>query len=128
METNLPPPINPGGTPPPLSTPPPIIVQTPPPPRSCTGWKIFAILLLVLLVGSIGLNFLGLIGSIFGGGSGGGTGAQSGKHFHEVVVDNSTAKNKIAVLEVKGMISSEPWGRSGKSIADIIEDQLKWAA
>jgi protease-4 len=120
MDTNLPPPINPGGTP-------PIIVNPPPPPRSCGGWKIFSILLLILLLGSIGLNFLGLLGTIFTG-AGGATGAQSGKHFHEVVVDNPNAKNKIAVLEVKGMISSEPWGRSAKSIADIIEDQLKWAA
>ena len=119
MDTNLPPPINPGGTPP--------IIVNPPPPRSCGGWKIFSILLLILLLGSIGLNFLGLLGTILTGG-GGATGAQSGKHFHEVVVDNPNAKNKIAVLEVKGMISSEPWGRSTKSIADVIEDQLKWAA
>jgi len=67
-----------------------------------------------------------LLGAMVGG-VGGATGAQSGKHFHEVVVDNPTAKSKIAVLEVKGMISSDPWGRSTKSIADIIEDQLKWA-
>jgi protease-4 len=119
METNLPPPINPGGTP-------PIIVNPPPPPRSCAGWKIFAILLLVLLLGSVALNFLGLLGSVFGV-AGGATGAQSGKHFHEVIVDNPTAHSKIAVLEVKGMISSEPWGRGSKSIADIIDDQLKWA-
>jgi protease-4 len=80
----------------------------------------------VLLLGSLALNFLGMLGSLLGGG-GGSTGAQSGKHFHEVVVDNPTAKPKIAVLEVKGMISSEPWGRGSKSIADIVEDQLKWA-
>lgn len=130
METNVPPPINPGGTippSPPPPPPPPIIVNPPPPPRSCAGWKIFSILLILLLLVSVGLNFVGLIGTMFGGG-GGATGAQSGKHFHEVVVDNPNAKNKIAVLEVKGMISSEPWGRSTKSIADIIDDQLKWAA
>ncbi len=123
METNLPP------TPPPLTpqaATPPIIVNTPPPRSSCAGWKTFSIILVVLLVGSLALNFLGMLGSLLGGG-GGATGAQSGKHFHEVIVDNPTAKPKIAVLEVKGMISSEPWGRSSKSIADIIEDQLKWA-
>ena len=123
METNLPPP------PPPLNPPaatPPIIVNTPPPRSSCAGWKTFSIILVVLLLGSLALNFLGMLGSLLGGG-GGSTGAQSGKHFHEVVVDNPTAKPKIAVLEVKGMISSEPWGRGSKSIADIVEDQLKWA-
>jgi protease-4 len=121
METNVPPPLNPPG-------PPPIIVNTPLPPRSCTGWKVFSVLLLLLLLASVGLNFLGLIGSMFSGMGAGSTGAQSGKHFHEVVVDNPNAKSKIAILEVKGMISSEPWGRTGKSIADIVEDQLKWAA
>jgi protease IV len=106
---------------------PPIIVNTPPPPRSsCSGWKMFSVILVVLLLGSLALNFLGLLGAMVGG-VGGATGAQSGKHFHEVVVDNPTAKPKIAVLEVKGMISSDPWGRGTKSIADIIEDQLKWA-
>src|SRR4051812_37301164 len=123
METNLPP------TPPTVNVAggtPPIIVNTPPPRSSCSGWKIFSVILVVLLLGSLALNFLGLLGAMFGG-MGGATGAQSGKHFHEVVVDNPNAKPKIAVLEVKGMISSDPWGRSTKSIADIIEDQLKWA-
>jgi protease IV len=123
METNLPPPPPPqypsGGTP-------PIIVNTPPPRSSCAGWKIFSVILVVLLLGSLAINFLGMLGAMMGGASGS-MGAQSGKHFHEVVVDNPMAKPKIAVLEVKGMISSDPWGRSSKSIADIIEDQLKWA-
>jgi protease IV len=119
MDSNLPPP------PPPLTSTPPIIVNTPPAKSSCAGWKTFSVILLVLLIGSVALNFLGLLGSMFGGGSA--TGAQSGKHFFEVVVDNPTAKDKIAVVEVKGMISSEPWSRGGKSLADIVEDQLKWA-
>jgi protease IV len=110
--------------PPPLNSTPPIIVNTPPA-KSCAGWKTFSVILLVLLIGSVALNFLGLLSSMFGGGSA--TGAQSGKHFFEVVVDNPTAKDKIAVVEVKGMISSEPWSRGGKSLADIVEDQLKWA-
>jgi protease-4 len=126
METNLPP----TPPPPPLNSPgttPPIIVNTPPPPRSsCAGWKIFSVILVVLLLGSLAFNFLGLVGVMFSG-LDGATGAQSGKRFHEVVVDNPNAKHKIAVLEVKGMISSEPWGRSSKSIADVIDDQLKWA-
>src|SRR5437868_4760734 len=119
MEINVQQPPPPGGTP-------PIIVNNPAPRSSCAGWKIFSIILVVLLLGSLALNFLGLLGAMVGS-VGGATGAQSGKHFHEVVVDNPTAKSKIAILEVKGMISSDPWGRSTKSIADIIEDQLKWA-
>jgi protease-4 len=119
MDSNLPPP-------PPLTSTPPIIVNTPTPQRSGGGWKVFAIILLVLLIGSVAMNFLGMLGSLLGDG-GGSTGAQSGQHFHEVTVDNPTAKQKIAVVEVKGMISSEPWSRGSKSLADVIEDQLKWA-
>lgn len=108
--------------------PPPIIVNTPPPPRQSTaGWKIFCGLLVLLLLGSMALNLLHFTGSLLGGESNS-TGAQSGTHFHEVVVDNPHAHDKIAILEVKGMISSEPWSRGGKSLADVIEDQLKTAA
>ena len=97
METNLPP------TPPPLipASTPPVIINTQPPQKSSTGWKIFAIVLLLLLIGSVALNFLGLLSSLIGDG-GGATGAQSGQHFHEVIVDNPTARDKIAVIEVKG--------------------------
>jgi protease-4 len=113
------------------SGPPPIIVNTPPPPRqSSTGWKVFCGLLVLLLLGSMALNFLHFTSLLFSGGGGGGasTGAQSGQKFREVVVDNPDADDKIAILEVKGMISSEPWSRGGKSLADLIEDQLKAAA
>ena len=120
MDTDLPPPT-PGGTPP------IIITQPPPPPRqSGSGWRVFALILLLLLVGSIGLNMIRFAGALVGGG--GATGAQSGQQFHEVVVDHARASDKIAILEVKGMISSEPWGRGTKSVADLIEDQLKYAA
>src|SRR4051812_4360335 len=118
METNLPP--NTGGSIP------PIIVNNPPPKASNTGWKIFCLLLVLLLLGSVAMNLISFTGALLTGG-GAATGAQSGKHFREVIVDNPHAKEKIAILEVKGMISSEPWGRSSKSIADVIEDQLKYA-
>jgi protease-4 len=121
METNLPPTL--GGTPPVISSVPP-----PPPPRgSSTGLKIFCVILVLLLVGSVLMNLIHWGGSLLAGGSSS-TGAQSGRHFHEVVVDNSDAHDKIAILEVSGMITSQSIGRGGRNMVDIIEDQLKYAA
>jgi len=120
METNLPP--HTGGTP-------PVIVHAPPPaqPKSNNGWKIFAVILLLLLLGSLALNAISMAGSMLEGG-GSATGAQSGQKFEEIVVDNPRARDKVAVLDVKGMISSEPWGgASHRSMADLIEDQLNYA-
>lgn len=131
MENDIPPPL--GGTPPPTPAPPvapqpppPIIIAPPPQKSSGSGWKIFCVVLLVLLLGSIGLHALTFAGSLLSGVTT--AGAQSGMNFHEVVVDNPHAHDKIAILEVKGMISSEPWSRGGKSLADVIEDQLRYAA
>jgi protease-4 len=119
-----PPPLQP---PPISSAPPPILVAPPPPPRKSggSGWKIFAIILLLALFASVALNLAHMAGSMLNGTS---IGAQSGEKFHEVVVENEHAKDKIAILEVKGMISSEPWSHSGKTMAAGIDDQLKEAA
>lgn len=121
MENNVPPPL--GTTPPP-----PIIIKAPAPPRQSNfGLKVFCGILLLLLIGAVGLLMLNFAGSFLTGGSSS-SGAQSGINFHEVVVGNPHARDKIAILEVKGMISSEPWTRGGKSLADVIEDQLRNAA
>jgi len=96
------------------------------PPRSSgTGWKIFCAILLVALLGSVGFNLLHFAGSVLEGST---VGAESGQKFHEVVVENSHAHDKIAILEVKGMISSEPWSHSGKTMAAVLDDQLKEVA
>ncbi len=133
METNLPPHL--GDTPPqppsppprpPLAPPPPVIVApVAPAPKSSTGWKVFCLVLAIALLGSLFLNFAHLLTIAWGSSS---IGAQSGEKFHEVVVDNPHAHDKIAVLEVKGLISSEPWSHSGRTMAAVLEDQLKEAA
>ena len=57
------------------------------------------------------------------------TGAQSGRKFQEVVVnDDHSSREKVAILEVSGMITSQTIGRGGRNMVDIIEDQLKYAA
>jgi protease IV len=119
METNLPP--TSGG-------PPPIITSVPPPPRksSSGALKAFCVILVLLLLGSVALNLLHFAGRLLDGPTS--TGAQSGRKFHEVVVDNADAHDKIAILEVSGMITSQSIGRGGRNMVDIIEDQLKYAA
>src|ERR1700722_743194 len=70
-ENNLPPP-NPG-PPPPVFNRPPVISQPPAPARAPrpagrgTGWKIFAAILLVLLIVSVLFNFTHLVGSVITG-------------------------------------------------------------
>ena len=44
------------------------------------------------------------------------TGRQSGRSLEEIVVEANDSKNKIAVLEVEGLISSAPWDRAGRNM------------
>lgn len=121
MENSTPPPYS-GGTP-------PIIVQAPPPPPQRSGWflKFLGVLfLLALLVGGglFALSFFA--GSLLEGPTT--AGAQSGRKFHEITVDHPHARDKIAIIEVAGMITSASFDRSGRSMVDFFSDQLKQAA
>ena len=42
-------------------------------------------------------------------------------------MEGAGANDKIAVVPVEGMISSAPWDPAGRSMVDVIEDQLKLA-
>jgi protease-4 len=55
-------------------------------------------------------------------------GRQAREHLEEVTYENNHSKNKIALLDITGIISSEPWDRSGSSLVDMITDQLRLAA
>jgi protease IV len=115
--------------PPPIQKPPPITPQQPPifisstpPRRGGRGWMVLSIVLLLVL----GLIMFGQVASfVFGGTRAIGT--QSGRHFEEITVENPGAADKIAVVDVAGMITSEPWDPAGRSMVDSIEDQLKLA-
>jgi protease-4 len=48
--------------------------------------------------------------------------------LEEVVVDDNRAPDKVAVVEVSGLITSEPWDGTGQSMVDAIEHQLRIAA
>jgi protease-4 len=119
MESNVPPAY---------STPPPLI----PPPRARqsakgTGW----IWLLVALVCAFVFIILvaGTLTQTLGGISfGAATGRESGRMLEEVIVERNDSRNKIALIEVEGLISGEPWDRSGRGMVELIADQLKVAA
>ncbi len=114
----LPPPIIPAN-PPPLITPPP-----PRPPRRGNAWMKIAIVLGILLVFSVLSNLRHLVHVVTVGSK---SGRQAREHLEEVTFENNQSKNKIAVLDITGIISSEPWDRSTHNLVDLISDQLRLA-
>jgi protease-4 len=107
------------------STPPPLITRPPPPPprqpnRAGRVWIIAGIIMVCLagiLVVSAASVFHWSAKRV----------PQTGHRLQEVVVEDNDAGDKIAIVDVKGLITSEPWGRDGDNLVDLIEDQLKLA-
>src|SRR6185436_12705666 len=119
------PPIHTPPPPPIVSAPPPIIVNTPPPQRSGgRGWMFLSFALLIV----VGLMFFGRMARMVAGASKHTTGVQSGRYFEEITVENPSASDKIVIIDLDGIITSEPWDRSGHSMVDTIADQLKLAS
>ena len=94
-------------------------------PRPGRGWKVFALILLVLLllslVGHLG-HFVNSLVSIASPAE-----HAAGPRLQETVIEDAGADEKIAVLDVEGMISSFGDG-SGYSLVELIRYQLKRAA
>ena len=85
----------------------------------------FAIVLLVLLAISMFGNFSSLVGSLL---------YTKGKHIRaagprleEVITEDNDASDKIAVVEVEGIITSRTVDPGGHSMVDLIKAQLKRA-
>jgi protease IV len=116
MDTNFPPSHN---SPPPVITPPPRYRA----PRRSPVWMILALVAL----GVVALLVLTLMSTAFGGFSRAKTGRQSGRVVEEVTVENNLSRNKIAIIDVEGMISSRGFDRSARNMVAFIEDQLKVA-
>jgi protease-4 len=125
MDSNLPP----GSTPPPYNTntPPPVIAPAyaPRPARRGTGWKIFALILLVLLCLSLLLNFKHVVGSLAGGR--GGSTHTYGPRLEEVTMKESTSANKIVVVPIDGVISGQAVDQGGYSLVSVVREELKRA-
>ena len=82
---------------------------------------ILAIILGVLLLFSLLANFQQVVQGMAGGGS-----RSGGRWLEEVVVENHRSRNKIALVDVSGLIMGNAYG-GGMSMVDYIEDQLSLA-
>lgn len=124
---------NPPPTPPPLPPAPPVYSprpaaggsERPAAPKQRNGWRTVAIILLVLLAGSVFLHLAGMVSSVLLG-LGGGMPA-SGIHLEEITLEAGPAANKIAVIPVEGVIMGGSVV-SSKDMVKLIEEQLKRAA
>ena len=110
------------------AAPPPVITrpQRPErPSRGGRGWMIVAL----ILAGFVGLLLLANVAQgILGWSIGSKTGSQTGRVMEEVTVEYNASGNKIAIIDVEGMITSMSVGYRGGNMVDLIEDQLKMAA
>lgn len=121
MDENLPPLASPP-PPPPNSWPPPPIIPTPAAKaakKSGRGWKIFSILLLIALGFSL-LSNLSHFGHVSNGAVQRGT-----QPMNEIILENNRSENKIAIIDVDGIITSSPMDHTGRSLVESIDDQLK---
>ena len=129
MDENAPPPLNA----PPASplTPPPVIVPgaPTPPSRAGRGWMVFAFVLLALLALSALYNLAGFARSMLHGGATRYSSRTAGPRLEEVITeDNSSAGNKIAVVEVDGIITSRSIDQSGFTLPSSAESNDRWTA
>lgn len=108
-------------------TPPPVLIApaAPRPPKRRYGWMIFAIILLVLL----GISFLFNLISLAGSGLHGRTSYSrtTGPRIEEILKEDNDSLNKIAVIEVNGIIASANIDQSGYNMVDVLRAQLRRA-
>src|SRR6267154_1112850 len=122
----MPPP--PAAPPPPLPPPPPVIVApaSTPPPRRGRGWMVFAIILMALLA----LSLFGNLSSFMSGlvfSKGGKHTRTVGPRLEEVITEDNEASDKIAVIDVQGIITSHAFDSGGYGMVELIKAQLKHA-
>jgi protease IV len=123
---NPPPPLSGAPPPPPYNRPPPIIapLPAPRPAKKGGGWKVFAIILVVLLALSLLLNLkhaaLSVVGLKMKPAQNG------GPRLEEVTVREDSSSDKIAVVPIEGIISGEPTD-NGYSLVSVVKEQLKLA-
>ena len=124
------PPTNPSNLPPPPPPPPapPLLAS----PRSVKpsgkggGWKVATWLLLVLLVITLVLNPVHLL-RVFAKSAGSQT-RTAGPRLEEAIVEDNDSPNKIAVVSVEGIISSDMLERTDYGMVEYIKDELKLAS
>ncbi len=124
----------PGSQASPPPTPPPRPVYTPPPviaparsvePRRGSGWKVLAIILLLLLAVSVLYNLANFAGSVIEGGTS--VGQTAGPRLIETVRENHDTSDKIAVVDLQGIIMGGSMDPSGFGLVEVVKAQFKRA-
>lgn len=132
-----PPPGPSAGAPPPPPQPPPLRPATPPTfaqpvyvqaPRTGRGWKVFALLMLALFLCSLVFNPFQFLFGMMKGESRLQVHHTTAPRLQEAWIEDNNSKNKIAVIPIEGVITSQSMGRSGNSMVDIVEEQFRRAA
>ncbi len=114
--------------PPPVQIPPPPVISRPVQQvrtRSSRGWIVATFLLagLVLL-----LLLTHVIQGILSWTNSASAGRQTGRWLEEITVEQNGSGNKIAIIDVEGIISSMAMGYRGRNMVELIADQLEMAA
>lgn len=89
------------------------------------GWMILAIVLLVLLGLSVLGNFTQFVSHFAPGRTK--MVRSVGPKLDEVYLEDNGAPNKIAVVDIRGIIANQPIGQDGYTVIDLIKAQLKAA-
>src|SRR6266481_6189091 len=120
MEENAPPPSN---TPPPVQ-PPPMLAppSSPQPRRRGRGWMVVAFVLFVLLAISMLYNVGNFASNLFRGRSVKYT-RTVGPRLEEVIYEDNESGNKIALIEVEGVITGRVLDQGGYNLVDLIKAQ-----
>lgn len=108
--------------------PPPLVVPARavmPEKKKGRGWMIAALVLLCILAGSLLLNFVSAVGGLDSLGLGGPM-HTAGPNLVEVMIENHNAADKIAVINVEGIISGG-MGMGDLDMVRLIREQLKRA-
>jgi len=111
----------------PFATPPPRIVPTPatPPKKSGRGWMFLAIALFLLLLVSVVMNFGQLVSSVTSLAPP--SRFAAGPRMEEVVLKDSRSANKVVVVPVEGVITSQQIDGTAFNQVDVIKAQLQRA-
>jgi protease-4 len=114
-------------TPPPLSPP---VITPPPALRKSRGWMITSI----ILAGLLGFAGLVIVGQFvahtlsFDHNFKTASAREVGPKLEECLLEDNDSQNKIAVINVDGIISGHDYDDNGNSMVDLIEAQLDRAA
>lgn len=107
--------------------PPPLIAPLTPPSRPARSGRVWMVLALVLLV-LLAISLAGHLGSLFRQVAPSRHFARDGSRWlQEIVIENHHSPNKIAVLDVEGLIGGDFIRPGGANLVGLIADQLALA-